>query len=321
MNDVQNRTLAQYQATTDQVGIGHIYQASCQLGVFTSLLDGQKTALQLADECQLQLDPLCRLLECLRQLGVIEQYEDDFALAPATQLFMQHESDLGSYRWDSLSSVLREGSAGEREAITGLRNRRMAGQWSATAAALELVGILGSGQETAEKQVLDLGCGIGVWSLAVAHHDPGIQLTLADDPVTLAGARATANSIGLADRLTMLEGDYREVELPAESFEMVLITELLSLEAEEGQRQLLQRAHRALKPSGELVVVDLFAGQPKGELTISILALEMGLASSEAGPCEPHQLQQLLGETGFEQPSFAHLEAPPYLYGTLVSKR
>ena len=321
MNDVQNRTLAQYQATANQVGIGQIYQVSCQAGVFQSLLSGQKTAGQLASECQLQLDPLCRLLECLRQLGAIEQYEEDFALAPATQLFMQHESDLGSYRWESLASVLRQGTAGEHGQISELRNRRMAVQWSAAAAALELVRVLGSGQWNPDKQVLDLGCGIGVWSLAIAHHDPSVQLTLADDAVTLSGARATASSIGLADQLTMLEGDYRELELPAESFDMVLITELLSLEAVESQRHLLQRVHRALKPAGELVVVDLFGGQPEGELALSILALEMGLASSQAGPCDPRQLQLLLEETGFGQPSYAHLDAPPYLYGAMVARQ
>ena len=320
MNDVQNRTLAQYQSTANQVATGHIYQASCQLGLLESLQTGQKNIAQLAETCQLQLDPLRRLLECLRLLGVIEQYEEDFALAPATQLFMQHEKDLGNYRWEPLASVLREGAIGDQAEITAFRNRRMAVQWATTAAALELVQVLGVEQQPRGGTLLDLGCGIGVWSMAIAHHDPSVQLTLADDPVTLAGARATATSIGLADRLTTLEGDYREVELPAASFDMVLMTELLSLESVDGQRQLLARARQALKPTGELVLADLFGGQPEGELTLSILSLEMGLASHDASPCDPHQLQQLVMETGFEKPRYAHLQAPPCLYGAMVSR-
>lgn len=320
MNDVQNRTLAQYQSTANQVAIGHIYQASCQLGLLESLQAGQKNITQLADTCQLQLDPLRRLLECLRQLGVIEQYEEDFALAPATQLFMQHENDLGSYRWEPLASVLREGAIGDQAEIAAFRNRRMAVQWATTAAALELVQVLGVEQQPRGGTLLDLGCGIGVWSMAIAHHDPSVQLTLADDPVTLAGARATATSIGLVDRITTLEGDYHEMELPAASFDMVLMTELLSLESVDGQRQLLARARQALKPTGELVLADLFGGQAEGELALSILSLEMGLASHDASPCDPHQLQQLLMEAGFEKPRYAHLQAPPRLYGAMVSR-
>ncbi len=47
----------------------------------------------------------------------------------------------------------------------------------------------------------------------------------------------------------------------------------------------------------------------------------MGLASHDASPCDPHQLQQLLMEAGFEKPHYAHLEAPPFLYGAMVSRR
>ena len=134
-------------------------------------------------------------------------------------------------------------------------------------------------------------------------------------------ARELLEQVGLADRLTMLEGDYREMELPAATFDMILMTELLSLESVDGQRQLLERARLALKPGGEVVLVDLFPGQAEGELALSILSLEMGLASHEARPCDPHPLQQLLVETGFEKPSYAHLEAPPYLYGAMVCGR
>jgi SAM-dependent methyltransferase len=157
--------------------------------------------------------------------------------------------------------------------------------------------------------------------MAIAHHDPAVQLTLADDAVTLEGARAMATSIGLSERLTTIEGCYHELELPRASFDMVLMAELLSLEPVDGQRQLLQRASETLKPGGELVLVDLFAGQPEGDLALSILSLEMGLASSQAGPCDPRQLQQLLAEAGFEKITFAHLEAPPHLYGTMVCSR
>ena len=321
MNDVHNRTLGQYQATANQVAIGQIYRASCQAGLFEFLREGQKTARQLADGCQLHADTLNRLLECLTQLGVIERYEDDFALSPATQLFIQHENDLGSNRWNQLETVLRQGAGGEPEQIAQLRNSRMAAEWSATAAALELVRVLGVDQQPRAEQVLDLGSGIGVWSMAIAHHDPAVQLTLADDAVTLESARAMATSIGISERLTTIEGCYHELELPRASFDMVLMAELLSLEPADGQRQLFQRASETLKPGGELVLVDLFAGQPEGDLALSILSLEMGLASSQAGPCDPRQLQQLLAEAGFEKITFAHLEAPPHLYGTMVCSR
>jgi ubiquinone/menaquinone biosynthesis C-methylase UbiE len=321
MSDAHTRTIENYLAVADQTAIGEIYKSLREAGILPALADGQKTAQQLADACQLKLQPLERLLDCLVPLGIIERYDEWIALSQTARLLLQYEDDFGSYRWQKLDQVLREGVADPEQGLATLRNTRMARQWASTAAALELIHVLGPNQVPEGTRLLDLGCGVGVWSVAIAHKVADLHITLVDDEASLLGARGTAESIGLTDRLEVIEGDYRELELPAAGFDIVVASELFSLEPADGQQRLLERIHRCLKPGGYLVLIDVFPGQPQADPGLQLYALELALASSHAGPCDPLALQELLTQQGFVDPRYAHLEVAPYLYGMIVAGR
>jgi len=76
-----------------------------------------------------------------------------------------------------------------------------------------------------EAQILDLGAGCGVISLILSHRYPAISLVALEVQPRLAGIiRRNVAINGLNDRLTVVEGDCREVAslLPPESFNRVV---------------------------------------------------------------------------------------------------
>ena len=96
MSDAHTRTIENYLAVADQTAIGEIYKSLREAGILPALADGQKTAQQLADACQLKLQPLERLLDCLVPLGIIERYDEWIARSQTARLLLQYEDDFGS---------------------------------------------------------------------------------------------------------------------------------------------------------------------------------------------------------------------------------
>lgn len=117
--------------------------------------------------------------------------------------------------------------ADTRDAIAGL-NRPMyrgelARQW--LAALPDIQGRLASGAA----RVLDLGCGQGWSSVALAEAFPGIRVVGVDrDEPSLAQARRHAQRAGVADRLTFHTGDATEAALAGDGrYDLVCVFEAL----------------------------------------------------------------------------------------------
>jgi len=96
-------------------------------------------------------------------------------------------------------------------------------------------------------RVLDLGCGRGY--LAGMLHERGLEVV---------GVDLNAGKITAARRLhpgiRFLRSDIREVDLPDESFDTVVLGEVLEHVGEEVGAAILNRAARLLQPGGRLVV-------------------------------------------------------------------
>ena len=84
---------------------------------------------------------------------------------------------------------------------------------------------------------------------------------------------------------------------------------------------MFKSVHRHLKTGGEFVVVDIFPGQEEGDATRSILALEIALRTGTGGLHDPARFQHTLIMNGFDQIRFAHLPAPPHIWGLVLAQR
>lgn len=104
-------------------------------------------------------------------------------------------------------------------------------------------------------RVLDLGCGTGRSTLAIARAHPGVQVLGIDlDEASVVEARTAAADAGLADRVTFEVGDAAHVEV-AEG-EYVLVTVFEALHDMGDPIGALRLARRALAPGGVCYLAD-----------------------------------------------------------------
>ena len=300
----QDRTLDQYQELMNINAVSHLIRSGRELGIFAELLQGQRTATQLQESLSLQAEPMGLLLDSLVAIGIIEKYGEDFAVSQAARLLCQYDDDLGDHRWQQVVGSVRGDKPRDASSDQQFFDAIAATQWIHTPAAIQAAEILDIGGDDSppDLQILDIGCGSAVWSCAMAHRDSAASITLVDHPGALEAAAMTAQSIGLADRVTAIQADPSQIAVPAESFDLVLLAQRLGPLGVDASDALLAGAVAAAKPGGRVVVIDEFRGPGRPSLAecIGALKLELGTGSGRIRTLEEaktqlekHQLQDV----------------------------
>jgi ubiquinone/menaquinone biosynthesis C-methylase UbiE len=104
--------------------------------------------------------------------------------------------------------------------------------------------------------VLDLGCGTGVVTRAVAGRDgfAGTVTGVDQSPEFIAAAQRLAAKDGVGDRVEFVLGDVHELDFPAASFDAVVAHTLVSHVRD--PVAVLSEAARVVRPSGSVVIFD-----------------------------------------------------------------
>src|SRR5205807_1124532 len=126
----------------------------------------------------------------------------------------------------------------------------------ATPAAEGLAAILepwAGGRKTLE--ILDVACGGGQYSLAVAAHNDHARVTLLDWPNVLEVTRGHVEELGMADRTSYVEGDMFEVPLGG-PYDLIITSHVYHHFSEERCVELLERLAAALQDGGRRAIVD-----------------------------------------------------------------
>ena len=108
------------------------------------------------------------------------------------------------------------------------------------------------------RHALDVGCGAGNYTLKLLERLPNLDATLIDLSQPMLDRARERVSRATAGRITTIQADIREVELPDEGFDIVLAAAVLHhLRADQEWRDVFATFHRALRPGGSLWVFDL----------------------------------------------------------------
>ena len=305
----------------------HIIRTANQLGILKSLRDGQKTAAEIAEMCQLNVDALERFLKTLVHTKLVEHYGEYFALAQVAKLIPDELGDLGDNYWKFLGSYLCTGQSLPDDSDNAASEddfliSAAANEWMLTPAAMAAAQALEIGTGRQGLRILELGCGTAVFSAALAHVDPDCQIVLADTSQRLNQAQQTVNSVGLEDRVQFVAtDDYTQVELPGETFPMVVIAGVLHRHGPEIVAEWLQRVGRLVAPGGEVCIVDVFPGQEQGDRYRAIYELELALRTSQGTAHDPLTIQANLSKAGFHEIQFAKLPVQPHLWGLILATK
>lgn len=108
------------------------------------------------------------------------------------------------------------------------------------------------------RQVLDIGCGAGNYTLKLLEHLPNLDVTLIDlsrPMLDRAVERVKSATTGVVHAV---QSDIRDLDLPSEGFDLILAAAVLHhLRTDSEWQAVFENLHRALRPGGSLWVFDL----------------------------------------------------------------
>lgn len=123
---------------------------------------------------------------------------------------------------------------------------------------LELVTAAAARVSPAARDVLDIGCGAGNFSVKLAQRLPNLNYTLVD--LSRPMLDRAIQRIGEASngKVTAIQSDIRDAEFEPESFDIVMaISTLHHLRADSEWDAVFRSVHRALRPGGSFWISDL----------------------------------------------------------------
>ncbi len=243
--------------------------AAAELDLFTVLGETPAAASALAAEMGADPHATAVLLDALVALELLTKEGDTYE-APADVAELLTETSPTSIlpavrhqgnclrRWAQLARVVRTGRPAERtpsirgeaadcESFIGAMDN-----FTASVAPQVLQRLMPLQFE----RMLDIGGASGTWTIAFLRAVPESTAVLFDLPevVPLAGKRLAR--AGLADRVTLVAGDYNSDELPGGA-DFAWLSAVAHQNSREQNRILYGRIHSALAPGGTLVIRDV----------------------------------------------------------------
>lgn len=286
-----------------------VITTACRLGVF-SRLDGHKMSVgELARDTGCLPRLLEALLDACVAMGLLRREEGTYFnshlssayLVEGRPLYLGHILEVqarGSARWNRLLDVLRTGKVptipdevNEQDPIFTLAMNDLGAHNEAEA--------LASSVDLSRcRTLLDLGCGSGVYAIALCRHFPQIAATLIDREQVLRTTQELVDASGLADRIRLLPGDMTISPIPGDA-DAVLLSDSLYFDPAVSMR-ILEVAHAALNPDGTLIIRGYYHDAGGSEsLFGALFRLNLLLFRPERTPPAVRDVSGLLTQIGF----------------------
>jgi hypothetical protein len=318
MADSSPRELVELLAVARAYQQSRALAVAAELGVADLLSDGSCSVEELASATRTNGPALYRLLRALASIGVF--HEDDqrrfsltamgdylrtdhpLTLAPVTRMFC------ADYEWQAWGELLHSVRTGENAAVHALGvdiweyRRRHPEAGEVFDAAMRTLSrattgdLLGAYNFGRHQIIADIGGGTGavLASVLVAH--PALRGILFDRPHVVANAGPVLQDAGVADRVTVVAGDF--FEAVPDGADAYVLRRILHDWAEEKAVQILRRIHEVMEPDARLLVLDAVVGPPDDDPLTKFLDLMMLVSAGGRERTEP-EWKALLADAGF----------------------
>lgn len=105
---------------------------------------------------------------------------------------------------------------------------------------------------------LDIGCGAGNYTLKLLQRLPELAVTLIDLSAPMLERAVTRIGEVTSQPITTLQGDIRDIEFEAESFDIIMAAAVFHhLRGDDEWRSVFAKCYAALKPGGSIWISDL----------------------------------------------------------------
>ncbi len=316
------RTANAYQQTA-------VLKAAVELGIFTSMARGKRTAAELAKECQTSERGTRILCDYLCVLGFLTKEEHHYSLTPDSATFLNRNSP--AYMGDTLefllsphltqsfsdvASLVRNGGnlqpdkaalAPERPAWVTFARAMM----PMMAMPAQLMAQLINGNSTQPMKVLDIAAGHGMFGIAFAKLNPNTQIVAQDWPNVLEVAQENARAAGVSDRFKTIPGSAFDVDFGG-GYDVVLLTNFLHHFDPPTCEQLLKKVHASLAHGGRAVTLDFIPNPDRISPPIPATFALMMLGETPSGDTYTFiEFERMFAHAGFKSNEFRPLPPSP----------
>lgn len=162
-----------------------------------------------------------------------------------------------------------------------------------------------SGYET----FCDVGGSGGHLSIQVALNNPHMQCTSFDLSVVVPVAREIVENFGLADRVTLAEGDFFKEPLP--NADVITMGNILHDWGTSDKKMLMKKAYDALPDGGSFVVIENIIDDDRRQNAFGMMmSLNMLLETDEGYDFSGADFDAMARETGFKETRVMPLTGP-----------
>lgn len=308
-----------------------ILKAGVDLDVFTAIGNGSHTVQEIARSCHAPERGIRVLCDCLTVLGFLSKSGNRYTLTQDSAAFLDTRSpsylgraldfmlnprQIGAIQ--NLSEIVRKGRPSEDPFTVTPEDpmwvnfaRGMAPLMypAAQTIAQLLRPALAARKDTVK--VLDVAAGHGTFGITLAEQLHNAQVYGLDWPNVLQVARENAIAHGVDNRYHLLPGSAFELDWGS-AYDAVLLTNFLHHFDQETNVGLLKKAHAALKPNGQLVLLEFIPNEDRvSPPPAAMFSIVMFSTTPHGDAYTFPQLSKMCTEAGFVDPRLVPLNGSP----------
>lgn len=250
-----------------------VVDTACELDLFTRLEERPQTADELAATTDAQPRPLKAMLDACVGLGLLSCEQGRYTNRPVAEIHLVRGQPLflgdlfrlftaEAPQWFSLKELVMTGHAGTEYGPVDIGPRRFTMAMHALALLGEAAALAEAVDLSSRRDLIDIGCGSGIYSVELCRRNPGLRATLLDRPQVVEVATEIVAANGLSERIETRPGDMLR-DSYGEDRDVILMSDVLYAESS-NSKEMLRAAHRALTPGGLLVIRGYFS-DPEGQ--------------------------------------------------------
>jgi 2-polyprenyl-3-methyl-5-hydroxy-6-metoxy-1,4-benzoquinol methylase len=329
-------------ATASQPNLGHFFdtiqgyqrafilKAGVDLDVFTLIAKGNQTVAQIAKSCNVPERGIRVICDCLTVMGFLSKNGNRYSVTSDSAMFLDSRSPayMGKAlrflldpsqleRMQQLTESVRKGSgagdsfiAADDDRLWVEFARGMAPMMVPAAETIAQVLRPALAGKTSAK-ILDVAAGHGIFGVTVAEHFQNAQIYALDSANVLKVAEENAAAHGVRARYHLLPGSAFDVNWGT-GYDAVLLTNFLHHFDQQTNVGLLKKAHAALKPGGQAIILDFIPNEDRVSPPIPAMFTITMFGGTEHGDTYTFsQFSQMCSDAGFKDAKQVQIQAAP----------
>lgn len=312
-------------------------KAAIELGLFTAIGSTPSTTAEIAAKCQCPERGIRILSDYLTLIGFLTKEGARYALTPDSATFLDRNSPAYIGRsidffltpglteaFNDLSNTIRNGRLHTSEHGTTAPDhpvwiefaQKMAPMMYPTAHGAAALVKLDPARDT---RILDISASHGVYGITFAQKNPRAHLVALDWEAVLAVTEENARAAGIANRFSKIVGDAFTADLGTD-YDVVLVPNFLHHFNIADCTRFLRRAHAALRPGGQVVIVEFVPNEdrvtPPGAASFAMVMLG---TTPEGDAYTFAEYRTMLADAGFRDSSLHPL--PPTAESAVIATK